>query len=197
MAAGELLARPLPAREPAAGSAVPGSVPAFPPAAEDASAAPGAADAPAVARLPGTKRKAARGPAAPLAAGEAGAVPAAVRLPGTVPRTSADRVAAAGIHTTAPASKVPPSRPAPGRKIRPRHPLSRIIPAALGQTLPGAADGPSRPGEALCPLEPGIPTAMCHPPAQPMRLRLVRRGQAVSGPVPQGQCPRAALPIPA
>lgn len=184
MAAGEPPARPLPAQDPAAGSAVPGSVPAFPPAAEDASAAPGAADAPTAARLPRAGRRAARGPAAPLAAGEAGAVSAAVRLPGTVPRTSADRVAAAGIPTTAPASKVPPSRQMPGRKIRPKHPPSRSIPAAPRRTLPGAAGDPSRPGEVLCGLEPATPKAMCRPPARPTRLRLVRRGQAVpSGPV--------------
>lgn len=187
----------LPAPVPAVGLVASGSVPAFPPAAEDGSAAPGAEDAPAAAQLPGTERKAARGPAAPLAAGEVGAVSAAVRLPGTVPRTSADRVAAAGIPTTAPASKVPPSRPAPGRKIPPRHPPSRNIPAAPRRTLPGAVDGPSRPGEALCGPEPATPTAMCRPPARPTRLRLVRRGQAVPGPVPQGQRPRAALPNPA
>jgi len=169
----------------AASDSVPGSLPA----AGDASAAPVAADVPAAARLLGAERKAARGPAAPLAAGEAGAVSAAVRLPGTVPRTSADRVAAAGIPTTAAASKVPPSRPAPGRKIRPRHPPSRSIPAAPRRTLPGAAGGPSRPGEALCGLEPATPTAMCRPPARPTRLRLVRRGQAV----PSG----SVRPIPA
>ena len=187
----------LPAPVPAVGSVAFGLVPAFPPAAEDGLAAPGAGEAPAAAQLPGTERKAARGPAAPLGAGEVGAVPAAVRLLGTVPRTSADRVAAAGIPTTAAASKVPPSRPAPGRKIRPRHPPSRSIPAAPRRTLPGAAGGPSRPGEALCGLEPATPTAMCRPPARPTRLHLVRRGQAVPGPVPKGQRPKAALPIPA
>lgn len=158
----------------------PGSLPA----AGDTSAAPVAADVPAAARHPGAGRKPAGSPAVPLAADAPLVAMGGTAGPGTAPRTSADRVAAAGIHTTALDSKAPPSRPAPGRKIPPRHPPSRNIPAAPRRILPGAADGPSRPGEALCGLEPATPTAMCCPPARPTRLRLVRRGQAVpSGPV--------------
>lgn len=167
----------LPAPALAAGSVVPGLAPTFPPAA-GGSVAPGAADAPTAAKLPRAERKVADGLTIPLAAagGAAG--------PGTALRALAARVAVAGIPTTVPANRALPSRPIPGRKIRPRHPLSRNIPAAPRRILPRAADGPSRPGEALCGPEPATPTAMCRPPALPTRLRLVRRGQAVpSGPV--------------
>ena len=176
-AAGEPPARPLSAQEPAGRPAAPGSTaPAFPPAAGGGSAAPGAADAPTAARLLGAERRMEDGLTIPLAAGAPLEVVGGTVGPGTAPRALAARMAAAGIPTTVPASKVPPSRPAPGRKIRPRHRPSRNIPAALRQTLPGAAGGPSRPGKAPCPLEPGSPTAMCRHPARPARLRLVQRG---------------------
>lgn len=150
--------------------AAPGSTaPDFPPAAGVGSAAPGAADAPTAAKLPRAERKVADGLTIPLAAGGGAAGP------GTALRALAAPGAAAGILTTAPASKVPPSKPAPGRRIRPRHPPSRSIPAAPRRTLPGAAGGPSRPGEALCGPEPATPTAMCHPPALPTRLRPARQ----------------------
>ena len=185
LAVGKLWARPLPAQEPAGHPAVPGSTaPAFPPAAGGGSAAPGAADAPTAARLLGVERRMEDGLTIPLAAGAPLEAMGGTAGPGTAPRISAEHMAAAGTLTTAPASKTPPSRQTPGRKIRPRRPPSRNIPAALRQTLPGAAGGPSRPGKAPCPLEPGIPTAMCRHPARPARLRLVQRGQAVpSGPV--------------
>lgn len=198
MAAGEPQARPLPAPDPAGHPAAPGSTaPAFPLAAGVGSAAPVAADAPTAARLPRAGRRTVDGLTVPLVADAPLEVVGGTVGPGTVPRTLAAPVAAAGIPTTAPASKAPPSRPAPGRKIRPRNLPSRNIPAALRRILPGAAGGPSRPGEALCPLEPATPTAMCRPPVRPTRLHLVRRGQAVPGPIPQGQRPRAALPNPA
>ena len=135
---------------------------------------PGAVDAPAAAWLPGTERKAVRGPAAPLAAGEAGAVPTAVRLPGTVPRTLAERVAAADTVPTAP----PASSPAPGRKAPPGPALSRHLAAAprfraIGPTA--AVGAIQAPGAVLCLPAPGDLPAMCrqtavlNPPARQRR----------------------------
>lgn len=177
---------PLPARDPAGSPAAPASTaPAFPPAAGAGLAAPGAADAPTAARLLEAARRMEDGLTIPLAAGAPLEAVGGTVGPGTAPRISAEHMAAAGTLTTAPASKTPPSRQTPGRKIRPRRPPSRNIPVAAQQTLSGAAGGPSRPGKAPCPLELGIPTAMCRHPARPARLHRVRRGQAIPAPARQ------------
>lgn len=185
-AAGEPQARPLPARDPAGRPAVPGSTaPAFPLAPGAGSAAPGAADAPTAARLLGAERRMEDGLTIPLAAGAPLEAVGGTVGPGTAPRISAEHMAAAGTLITAPVSRVPPSRQTPGRKIRPRLPPGAAIPTPLRRILHVAAGGPSKPGKALCPLEPGIPTAMCRHPARPARLRRVRRGQAIPAPARQ------------
>ena len=165
--------------------------------ASGAQSVPAAEAAPTAARLPGVDRKAADGPAVPLAAGAVGGVPAAVRLPGMAPRASVEPVAAAGTRI-----KAPPSRQTPGRKTRPRPPPIPAIPAPLRPIPLAVADGPSRAGKAPCRPGASVPAAMHRPPAvgRPHRNRA---GQAppsrptVPGPVRRGQRPEAALPVPA
>lgn len=130
-----------------------------------------------------------------------GSVVAAVAIP-RIPRA---KLKVAGIPTTAPTGKTPLSRPIPGRKIRPRHPPSRIIPTAPERTLSGAVDGPSRPGKAPYRPEPGVPAVMCRQPAANRGDRVLQGSvghpqlyrPTDPGPVPQGQRPEAAPPAPA
>ena len=190
-AAGEPPARPLSAQEPAGRPAAPGSsAPAFPPAAGGGSAAPGAADAPTAARLLGAERRMEDGLTIPLAAGAPLEVVGGTVGPGTAPRALAARMAAAGTLTTAPASKTPPSRQAPGRKIRPKLPPGAAILTPLRRIHHVAAGGPSRPGKAPCPLEPGTPTAMC-------RMVLRRTGRAHRGRTGHPLFSSPTLPAPA
>lgn len=194
-AAGEPQARPLPARDPAGRPAAPGSTaPAFPLAPGAGSAAPGAADAPTAARLLGAERRMEDGLTIPLAAGAPLEAVGGTVGPGTAPRISAEHMAAAGTLITAPVSRVPPSRQAPGRKIRPKLPPGAAIPTPLRRIHHVAAGGPSRPGKA--PYHPGAsgPAAMCRPPARPTHLHRAQRGQAIPAPARQERCRNSRMP---